>query len=302
MPGVAQSFHPLRFRDLTGLARRSARFIRFDPYREELRNPKKGLDLVFMVDTLRRGELYQELLNSPEALVFVGSRDLTIPNQIDARAPASVVKESQFLNETSLKQKSLFCENLDDSSSHFSAIPGGVLPRPIKSTYRFVKGGSFKKLNKDRQLVIVSHRHRDGMQWRKRKTVSQLATGPWSEFCWNLDESVRFGTWKRLVRGFSFGTCVAGGGLTPSPKFFELLLLRVIPIIEHSPLSEIHEQFPCVVVPGWQKDALSREFLESEYQRLVSLWKSWDHVLNRLSAAQWDKFLVSRGDVNVLAD
>lgn len=150
--------------------------------------------------------------------------------------------------------------------------------------------------------MIVSHRHRDGNQWRKRKTVSQLAREPWSEFCWDLDESVRFGTWKRLVKGFPFGTCVAGGGLTPSPKFFELLLLRVIPIIEQSPLSEIHEQFPCVVVPGWREDALSRELLESEYQRLASLWKSWDHVFNRLSAASWEKFLVSRGDINVLVE
>ena len=56
----------------------------------------------------------------------------------------------------------------------------------------------------------------------------------------------------KLITSVPFVLCVHGGGLDPSPKAWEAIMLGTIPIIQHSTLDDAYEQLPVVFVRSWQ--------------------------------------------------
>ena len=58
--------------------------------------------------------------------------------------------------------------------------------------------------------------------------------------------------WVRLATSVPFVLCVHGGGLDPSPKAWEAIMLGTIPIIQHSTLDDAYEQLPVVFIQRWQ--------------------------------------------------
>ena len=57
--------------------------------------------------------------------------------------------------------------------------------------------------------------------------------------------------YMKLVQSVSFVLCIQGGGLDPSPKAWESLMLGTIPIIQHSTLDDAYKQFPVIFVKNW---------------------------------------------------
>jgi len=282
----------LRRADLYGLAAQSKRFVRLEPFREEIENEGAELDLLFILDSVDRESVYQIAKAANERVVFVGARDLTIPRQVDQRSPPATNLDTDIFDSAHPVTKALFTENLDSNDSLFRAVPGGVLPRPFTGSVRILRGGNFApSVPTEGKIAVVTHRIRQGSQWEKRRVVSNLAEGDWSDFCHVESGELSFRGWKRVVSEYPFGLCVEGGGITPSPKFFDFLCLKTIPIITESAVSRIHEQLPCVVVSSWEAPALDRKKLETDYQRLAEDWGSWDTVFQKLRSSYWQDYM-----------
>jgi hypothetical protein len=96
-----------------------------------------------------------------------------------------------------------------------------------------------------------------------------------------------------LAGKFSFVACVEGGGLSPSPKFFDVLLAKAFPIIRESAMSSVHERLPCVVIPSWEPDYLSERYLLDQFQILKAEWGNWSKVHERLSQQYWADYVFS---------
>ena len=56
-----------------------------------------------------------------------------------------------------------------------------------------------------------------------------------------------------MTASFPFITCVHGGGIDPSPKAWEALLVGTIPIIQQSTLDDAYERFPVMFVHEWSE-------------------------------------------------
>jgi hypothetical protein len=278
--------------DLYGLAAKSKRFVRLEPFREEIQNERAELDLLFIIDSVDRESVYQIAKAANESVIFVGARDLTLPLQVDQRVPPATHLDTDIFDSAQPVTKALFTENLDSNDSLFRAVPGGVLPRPFTGSVRILRGGNFApSVPTEGKIAVVTHRVRQGAQWEKRRVVSDLAEGEWSDFCHVESGELSFRGWKRVVSEYPFGLCVEGGGITPSPKFFDFLCLKTIPIITESAVSNIHEQLPCVVVSSWEARALDRKKLETDYQRLAEDWESWDTVFQKLRSSYWRDYM-----------
>jgi hypothetical protein len=274
--------------DLHGLSGRGKRFVRLDPFREILENKRAKLDLLFVVDSADRRAVYEIAKIARESIIFVGARDMTIPRQTDLRYPVATTLDTDILASEDLLKKTFFTENLDSADSLFRPIPGGIMPRPFTGSVRLLKGGDFaSSIPAEGKVAVVSHRVRQGPQWERRRTVSGFAKQDWSDFCQLEPEELSFRRWKKLTAAYPFGFCVEGGGLSPSPKFFELLCMKTIPIIAASSISAIHEELPCVIVSSWEAKALNRKKLENDYVRLAGAWKSWDAVFCKLRSSYW---------------
>lgn len=82
--------------------------------------------------------------------------------------------------------------------------------------------------------VLQVDRLRTGPQWEDRRRVRELCASEWRAFCAPARNATRPGPeFWRLLRSASFLLCVHGGGLDPSPKAWEALLMGTIPIIQH---------------------------------------------------------------------
>jgi hypothetical protein len=51
----------------------------------------------------------------------------------------------------------------------------------------------------------------------------------------------------------SFTACAHGGGIDPSPKAWEAVMMGTIPIIQHSTLDDAYAQLPVVFIDDWDR-------------------------------------------------
>lgn len=52
---------------------------------------------------------------------------------------------------------------------------------------------------------------------------------------------------------FHFIACIHGGGIDPSPKAWEALMVGTIPIIQHSTLDDAYSRLPVMFVHDWSE-------------------------------------------------
>ena len=107
-----------------------------------------------------------------------------------------------------------------------------------------------------RKLAVLSaDRVRDGQgQWRKRGEVANFCKQtPWciSPANEHPEGGVNHSTFMNYLASVPFIACVQGGGIDPSPKAWESMLVGTIPIIERSPVSEAYEHLPVAFVNNW---------------------------------------------------
>lgn len=283
---------PLFSSNLTGLPSLASRIIhqKNDEMRIKLTS-NAGSGLLFVLDGSRREDLFQEIVRSKENIVVIAGSDRTFPVQTDLRYPTGLVDSSDAGSFWEGTNKTIFVENLDLTVENLSALPGGVMPNSVTGSVRFTFNKVFSPEPRSQNFAFMSGRTRSGPQWETRKQAAQIARDHWSDFVYIAKGDIPPAEWRRIARKHTFGFCVEGGGLSPSPKFFDLLLARTIPIIRESSISEVHAELPCVIVSDWQANSLSREFLEEEYQRVKSAWSDWEQVFERLTLRFWWDFI-----------
>lgn len=242
--------------------------------------------------------------NSQAKTIFFGSEDCTFPRQTDIRWNSfsdSEIKEFEKVMRKS--QANWFVENLDTTFPGVEAIPGGLLGNGPMQTWRFVTKGEFQEKRHEGKLLLISHRIRTDPQYDSRRKVTQLGEGSWSSFAYVVrpveDENLTGSEmdiieWRNLAKRFSFVACVEGGGLSPSPKFFDVLVGKTIPVIRESAISPIHELLPCVVVPSWDKDSLTEDFLLTQLDAIRARWKNWSTVFERLTDEFWAEYVFKK--------
>lgn len=76
--------------------------------------------------------------------------------------------------------------------------------------------------------------------------------------------------WKATVQKYAFQLCVHGGGLDPSTKAWETMMLGTIPIIEHSSLDDAYEQLPVAYVQNMTEFVRLKS--EKEQQQMMQHW------------------------------
>lgn len=70
-------------------------------------------------------------------------------------------------------------------------------------------------------------------------------------------------------------------------RTWETLLMGSFPVVKHSPLDSLYEEFPMVIVNDW--DEVTEEFLENKYNELLQ--KNYDH--HKLFVSYWSNLINS---------
>lgn len=237
-------------------------------------------------------------LNS-EFILFTGSEDITIPNQLDKRWK-EFSKETQddirnILNNIYVKY--WFCENLDEK------IHPKIYPMPLGMVYpntdakRTIDNTYFPPLSNRPLKVLCAHRVRTGKQWEMRKQITSWAKEYWSGFCTVIERDVPEDEFLGLVKEHAFVLCAEGGGIDPSPKAWQSIANGAIPIMRETALKSAYSEFPAMFVPDWRYDTLTLEKLETCYTGYSGLHanvKVTDDTLYKLSLDYWWQKAISR--------
>ena len=254
-------------------------------------------------DPSRRITMFEQAAGTGADIIFFGSEDCTFPHQTDIRWRSSTRAEvSRFKKAIGQSSAQWFVENLDAPVPGVTAIPGGLLGNGPLQTWRVVRRGPIEHKSHQGKILLISHRIRSDPQYDARRKVTRLGEADWSGFSHVVrpveDENLTgsemdITEWRKLAGKFSFVACVEGGGLSPSPKFFDVLLAKAFPIIRESAMSSVHEKLPCVVIPSWDPDYLSEDYLIDQFQILKAEWGNWSSVHERLSQQYWADYVFS---------
>jgi cephalosporin hydroxylase len=223
-----------------------------------LRNPEPAI--AYLHDTVLAG------LERP-VVVISGSSDRTFPVQRDYRwsdyGPETHQKIRALLAHPMIRR--WYAENLSERGhDKLSPIPLGLVFRTAGDRDRFeASPAPF-----DTRLVraLSAQRVRQGPQWWLRQRVSDLAAGPWAEFCTHLDEEVPERDFIDHLRRHAFVLCVDGGGIDPSPKAWMSMLNGAVPIIRSTPLDEAYRLLPCIIINDWDEPALTQAFIQEQFE------------------------------------
>lgn len=194
-----------------------------------------------------------------------GGTDMTIPQSVDLRYhtmrgfshdPSGGSYFQRLVNDPRLIH--WFCENHDLVHPKVSTLPTGMSVPNIKELRAdYPAEESLPPLLSRAPKVVVADRTRNGQgQWALRANVRRMCLE--SDICATSDRRIDgdggtdHPTFVKLVTESRFVACTRGGGLDPSPKAWETLLLGAIPIIQHSPLDDGYEHFPVLFVNRWE--------------------------------------------------
>jgi len=158
-----------------------------------------------------------------------------------------------------------YCENHDISNANVSTLPIGVVEGVAGMSHIGIASRPIP-LEKRPIKFLVAHRIRTGVgQWKTRSDVSEMCTSQQLEYsrrlalCVSLPATIhrdhRKGVPQNIYVAFaqrvSFVVCVHGGGIDPSPKAWEAIMMGTIPIIQHSTLDDAYAHLPVAFVNDW---------------------------------------------------
>ena len=155
-----------------------------------------------------------------------------------------------------------FCENHDINDDRVSTLPTGIV-KSIEGMSPVPFNPAPSPLRHRPLRFLVAHRTRSMTgQWEHRQIVTNmclkllliddLCLYPSIHLSVDHRKSISQRVWIRLASSVPFVLCVHGGGLDPSPKAWEAIMLGTIPIIQHSTLDDAYAQLPVVFVNSWQ--------------------------------------------------
>lgn len=160
-----------------------------------------------------------------------------------------------------------YCENHDIRHENVSTLPLGVV-EGVRGMEHIDVASRIVPLEKRPIQFLVAHRTRSGLgQWETRVNVSRLCAAqqqhhsrreslcvlPPSSVRRDYRQGIPQALFVSQAQKVSFVACVHGGGIDPSPKAWEALMLGTIPIIQHSTLDDAYSQLPVAFVNDWNE-------------------------------------------------
>jgi hypothetical protein len=147
-----------------------------------------------------------------------------------------------------------YCENHDLTHPNVSTLPIGVVESDPSMPHIPILEINVSISKRDSYL-FVGHRLRSSKgQWELRQLVSDLCDDSpiciksHGEEASHSRHDVSQYDFVKTALSAAFMVCVHGGGLDPSPKAWEGMMMGTIPIIQHSTLDDAYMQFPVVFV------------------------------------------------------
>lgn len=238
-------------------------------------------------------------------VIVIASHDYTFPRGIgDLRHNPCTALQSEIA--ALLRHTLLICafvENLDSGTEYhpkLRPLPLGLLS--YSPTCQLV-AANVQNIISDREFserpldVCCVQRMRSGGngQWLDRDRVTQyISNGSWKgirieSHCGDEVDPERF---VKLVQRSRFCVCVHGGGIDPSPKCWEAILLGCIPIIQHSTLDGAYARLPVAFVDAWTSDCITPQKLQQwlrDLQPYFTQPAKRSHVLSMMTTDYWMK-------------
>lgn len=230
-------------------------------------------------------------------VMIITGEDLTIPTQIDPRwqkkEQLNLIKQTYDLIINHPLLIHCYIENKDLNHNKTSSIPLGINPREMPNRnidYIEKYMHDIPKIKNRVLKVICIHRPRKG----DRELINKLKIN-WINLI-ITEKYYRHDTWYKLLQKYSFIICAHGGGIDLCPKIWEALCVGCIPIIKHSTLDDIYDEFPVIYVDSWEKDTITLEKLKkwiNEYSKYFDnsdIRKTWT---NKLFLDYWKHKILS---------
>jgi hypothetical protein len=160
-----------------------------------------------------------------------------------------------------------FCENHDMVHPQVTTIPVGVVEE-VEGMDHIDIMSPLIPLEERPVQFLVAHRIRSGRrQWEIRANVTAmclkqqqdytvrkaLCVTPPSYSTLDPRKGIHQDLYIYIAQQVPFVLCVRGGGLDPSPKAWEAIMMGTIPIIEHTPLDDAYAQLPVVFIDQWAR-------------------------------------------------
>lgn len=277
------------------------------------------------VHTLQLPHFVESTLRFIENIVTKDHKFVIVVAGYDATTPQSSLDSrykalrgfggggGQFWNEllSNAHVAHVFLENHDMEHEKLSTLPSGIVSLGKSPEY----GNVLMNLPDDRRdfpprdhirsmldrplSVLVSDRVRSGTgQWQERGEVVQMCEQN-KEWCvrpagFDNENGVSRDQFLRNLAEVPFVACPHGGGIDPSPKAWEALLLGTIPIIKRGHIDDAYSKFPVVFVDSWDdlfKAEKPQELLEAWRKQLAPFFEEDSELraktLERLSISYW---------------
>lgn len=164
-----------------------------------------------------------------------------------------------------------FCENHDVSHPRVSTLPLGVVEGLYGMEHISITDNAVE-ISKRPLQFLVAHRLRPSHgtghgPWDLRAKVLRqcrtqqeehrpshiLCVSPREDEKSDHRKSIPQHIFVQLAMNVSFTVCVHGGGIDPSPKAWEAVMMGNIPIIQHSTLDDAYSQLPVVFIDDWDR-------------------------------------------------
>ena len=158
-----------------------------------------------------------------------------------------------------------YCENHDLLNANVSTLPIGVVEGVFGMAHIDIME-PLMPIEKRSLTYLVAHRLRNAVgQWALRAEISEsckrqrhkarggdsLCISPPETLQKDHRRGIAQAEYLHIAQNVSFILCVHGGGIDPSPKAWEAIMMGTIPIIQHSTLDDAYAQLPVVFVKDW---------------------------------------------------
>lgn len=188
----------------------------------------------------------------------------------------------------------VFVENLDDATSpdRMSPIPVGVLDNCFSLHWVWPCANWIPFQDRPHQVLCCNRTRHGTGQFALRRYVQDLATGegPWAGFVHFRNEDLSHAEFLANLAQSRFCLCPHGGGIDPSPKAWEALMMGCIPIIQRSALDAAYSPFPVVFIDDWVPEAITPTKLSAWLEELRPVYEDpllRKQVLGKLTLTYW---------------
>jgi len=131
------------------------------------------------------------------------------------------------------------------------------------------------------KLVLIAFQRHDKWKPDRGQALDALSGSP---FIFHAQETLSRDIWVRLVQSHDFIVCPHGHGWD-THRLWEVLLLGSVPIVKSSPLDEMFQDLPVIILAEWSDLTV----------QLLREWQEGDTSKNNISAAlypYWHKKLM----------